>query len=63
MRLLAALAILMALSGCMSKTLLVQIYIDGGSNATVTVSDNQMKPMDMDTEVGHGASVSIPLLP
>jgi hypothetical protein len=43
MKLLLALAILLALTGCMSKTLVVSIVVkDGGNSTQITVSDSQM---------------------
>ena len=64
MRLLAALAILLALAGCMTKTLVVSIVVrDGGNSTQITVSDSQSKPMSAETDIGRAATVSIPLLP
>jgi outer membrane protein assembly factor BamE (lipoprotein component of BamABCDE complex) len=64
MRLLAALAILTALAGCMTKTLVVSIVVkDGGNSTQITVSDSQSKPMSAETDIGRAATVSIPLIP
>ena len=58
------LALLLAMTGCMSKTLVVSVVVrDGGNSTQITVSDSQTKPMEMQTEVGRAAQVTIPLLP
>jgi hypothetical protein len=64
MKLLTALAILLALAGCMSKTLVVSIVVrDGGNSTQITVSDSQTKPMSAETDIGRAAQMTIPLLP